>query len=93
MDANVETNVATAVITTAEVSEANGLKRKFTISRATSEVVEDSPANKRRKSSRNSTSGTVSETCWAAYWSSKIKVKFRENITWYAIDRFAFTSF
>ena len=58
MDAS-ETNVANAVITTAEVNEANGLKRKFTISRATSEVVEDSPANKRRKSSRNSTSGTV----------------------------------
>ena len=63
MDSNLESNVATAsVVTTAEVSEANGLKRKFTISRtALSEpsATEDSPASKRRKSSRNSTSGTV----------------------------------
>ena len=43
--------------TNAEV-EANGLKRKLN-PKASNETAEDSPANKRRKSSRNSTSGTV----------------------------------
>ena len=38
--------------------EANGLKRKLN-PKASNETIEDSPANKRRKSSRNSTSGTV----------------------------------
>ena len=61
--------------------EANGLKRKLNL-KTSNEPSDDSPAKKLRKSSRNSTSGTVRNllNSWGFYWSSLIKVDVIEKI-------------